>query len=239
MKLYLTGLAAMLFLGFLLLSRQAAAQPTSAAPLVVIAETKEVQVFGIIYPARFNAAQGDEAHYHLLVWQGGQSANALIETPADDLALHDALLTLGARPGDNLTMAAWNQRHDAHSAAPLEKVTGSAIELRISWDGNPTGMPINQAFSHASLQLSDSRLWTLDSRLDWHFGGNRDRWFNRVPLAPRPGCLACLYSCPSGKVSNGALSIHDYVTAPSRFTADTDILPPDGTPVVVTFRVLP
>ena len=235
----LSELSAVLLFCCLLLSRQAAAQPTSVAPLVVNAETKEVQVFGIIYPARFNTAQGDEAHYHLLVWQGGSSTNALIETPADDLALHDALVTLGAQPGDNLTMASWNQRHNAGSAAPLEKVTGSAIDVRLSWDGNPTGMPIDQVFSHASLRPADSRLWTLDSRLDWHFGGNRDRRFNRVPLAPRPGCLACLYSCPSGKVSNGALSIHDYVTAPSRFTANTDILPPDGTPVVVTFRVQP
>src|SRR5713101_1802241 len=176
----LSELSAVLLFCCLLLPRQAAAQPTSVAPLVVSTETKEVQVFGIIYPARFNAAQGDEAHYHLLVWQGGSSTNALIETPADDLALHDALVTLGAQPGDNLTMAAWNQRHNTGSAAPLEKVTGSALDVRLSWESNP-----------------------------------------------------------SGKVSNGALSIHDYVTAPSRFTADTDILPPDGTPVVVTFRVLP
>src|SRR5712692_1720695 len=228
----LNELSAVLLFCCLLLSRQAAAQPTSVAPLVVSIETKEVQVFGIIYPARFNAAQGDEAHYHLLVWQGGSSTNALIETPADDLALHDALVTLGAQPGDNLTMAAWNQRHNTGSAAPLEKVTGSALDVRLSWDGNPAGMPIDQAFRQSAIR-------NPQSAIEWHFGGNRDRWFNRVPLAPRPGCLACLYSCPSGKVSNGALSIHDYVTAPSRFTADTDILPPDGTPVVVTFRVLP
>jgi hypothetical protein len=232
MKRWLTGLSTVLLFCCLSPTRQAAAQPTSAVPLVVSAETKEVQVFGIIYPARFNAAQGDEAHYHLLVWQGGSSANALIETPVDDLALHAALVTLGAQPGNNLTMAAWNQRHNTGSAAPLEKVTGSALDVHLSWEGNPTGMPIDQAFSQVSSLKSQVSI-------DWHFGGNRDRWFNRVPLAPRPGCLACLYSCPSGKVSNGALSIHDYVTAPSRFTANTDILPPDGTPVVVTFRVQP
>ncbi len=228
----LSELSAVLLFCCLLLPRQAAAQPTSVAPLVVSTETKEVQVFGLIYPARFNAAQGDEAHYHLLVWQGGSSTNALIETPADDLALHDALVTLGAQPGDNLTMAAWNQRHNTGSAAPLEKVTGSALDVRLSWESNPTGISIDQAFRQSAIR-------NPQSAIEWHFGGNRDRWFNRVPLAPRPGCLACLYSCPSGKVSNGALSIHDYVTAPSRFTADTDILPPDGTPVVVTFRVLP
>ncbi len=231
MKFVLTVLSVILLCSRLS-NGQAVDSPTLVAPLVVSAATKEVQVFGIIYPARFNAAQGDEAHYHLLVWQGGLSPNALIETPVDDLALHDALFTLGAQPGNNLTMSSWNQRHDAHSVAPLEKVTGSAVDVRLSWDSNPTGLPIDQAFSQVSSLKSQVSI-------DWHFGGNRDRWFNRVPLAPRPGCLACLYSCPSGKVSNGALSIHDYITAPSRFTANTDILPPDGTPVVVTFRVLP
>jgi hypothetical protein len=208
------------------------AAPTATAPLVVVSEAKEVQVFGIIYPARFNAAPGDEAHYHLLVWQGGTSANALIETPADDLALHGALVKLGAQPGDNLTMASWNQRRDAHSTAPLEKVSGSKLEVRISWESNPVGIPVDQAFRQSAIH-------NQQSAIDWRFGGNRDRWFNRIPLASRPGCLVCLYSCPSGKVSNGALSIHDYVVAPSRFVANTDILPPDGTPVTVTFRVQP
>src|SRR5499426_3085243 len=97
-----------LLCGCLVLAQPTGAAPTAATPLVVMSETKQVQVFGIIYPSRFNAAQGDEAHYHLLVWQGGTSANALIETPADDLALHSALVKLGAQPGDNLTMASWN-----------------------------------------------------------------------------------------------------------------------------------
>ncbi len=239
MKHWLIGLSTVLLFCCLSPSRQAAAQPTSAAPLVVSADTKAVQVFGLIYPARFNTAQGDEAHYHLLVWQGGSSTNALIETPADDLALYDALVTLGAQPGDNLTMAAWNQRHNTGSAAPLEKVTGSALDVRLSWESSPTGISIDQAFRQSAIRFGLDLPLATQSAIEWHFGGNRDRWFNRAPLAPRPGCLACLYSCPSGKVSNGALSIHDYVTAPSRFTADTDILPPDGTPVVVTFRVQP
>jgi len=207
-------------------------RPTLVAPLLVVPQTKEVQIFGTIYPARFNAALGDEAHYHLLVWQGGQSANALIETPVDDLAFHDALVALGAHPGDNLDMAAWNERNHAHPPIALAKVTGSPLEARIAWNTKPLGVPVAQVFRQ-SLTPDPQPL------VEWRFGGNRDRWFNLIPLAPRPGCLACLYSCPSGKVSNAALSIHEYVETPSRFRADTTLLPPDGTPVVVTFRVLP
>lgn len=206
---------------------QTVVMPTSDSPLVTVTEKKEVQVFGIISPSRFNAAQGEEAHYHLLVWNGGKSPHALIETPADDLAFHDELLRLGAQPGDNLTMAVWNERHNPQSPAPLTKVTGSTLDVRISWQGNSQGISVGQAFLPSA------------PRLAWRFGGNRERWFNRVPFAPRPGCLLCLYSCPSGKVSNAVLSVHDYVTLPSRFVANTDILPPDGTSVIVTVRVLP
>jgi len=211
---------------------QATTEPTLATPLIVERETKEVRIFGVIYPVRFNTAQGEEAHYHFLVWRGGTSANALIETPADDLAFHDALVTLGAQPGDNLTMASWNERHNTHSPAPLGKVIGASLEIYLAWASNPAGISIDQVFHQSAIR-------SPQSAIEWHFGGNRNRWFNRVPLAPRPGCLACLYSCPSGKVSNGALSIRDYVTTPSRFIANTDILPPDGTPVIVTFRMQP
>ncbi len=239
---YLWG--CMLF--FLLFFQSAFAAPTAEQPLETHTETKEVQIFGVIYPRRFNAAEGEEAHYHLLVWRGGTSANALIETPADDLAFHAALRTLGARPGDNLTMASWNKRHDPDHPAPRKKVAGSPLNIRLSWDDKPSGIPIEQVFRTIQNPTTDSLLQSLAPnlqplapRLQWRFGGNRDRWFNTIPLAPRPGCLACLYSCPSGKVSNGALSIHDYMENPSRFEADLSVLPPDGTPVIVTFRVGP
>ncbi|MGH8008020.1 MAG: hypothetical protein ACREQ3_13555, partial [Candidatus Binatia bacterium] len=122
-------LVTMLFPGCRPNSGQGVAEPTVS--LTVLPETKEVRVSGVIYPTRFNTAQGAEAHYHLLVWQGGTSTHALIETAADDLAFHDALVKLGGQPGDNLTMAAWTERHDAHHPAPQMKVLGSPLEIRI------------------------------------------------------------------------------------------------------------
>ena len=212
----------LIFLCALMESRGIAVLVTSE-PLETSMVTKEVKIFGIIYPERFNSAQGEEAHYHLLVWKGGTSMNALIETPADDLAFHAALALLGAQPGDNLTMASWNKRHDADHSAPSKKVAGSPFNIRLSWEDKPAGIPIEQAFRAVQEPVNDSLLQSpvpssqsLAVRPEWRFGGNRDRLFNKIPFAPRPGCLACLYSCPSGKVSNGALSVHDYVEMPSR-----------------------
>lgn len=210
--------------------RQSADKPTEGMPLLVLAQQKEVHVFGQIFPSRFNAAKGPEAHYHFLVWQGGTSPGTLIETPVDDLDFHAAILSLGAQPGNNLTMAAWTKRHEHKNPAPQQTVTGSQLKVRISWADNPNGLPIEQIFL-------DSGLRTQDAGLNPRFSGNRDRWFNRIPLIPRPGCLMCLYSCPSGKVGNGVLSIADYVDKPQHFHADTDQLPPDGTAVIVTFQL--
>jgi hypothetical protein len=222
---------------------QSADKPTEGMPLLVLTEQKEVHVFGQIFPARFNAAKGPEAQYHFLVWQGGTSPGALIETPVDDLDFHDALLGLGAQPGNNLTMTAWTKRHDHDNPAPRQTITGSQLQVRISWRDKPNGLPIDQVFQHSALRPqpsalnSHSVLSPQSSVLNPRFSGNRDRWFNTIPFVPRPGCLMCLYSCPSGKVGNGVLSIADYVHKPQHFQADTDQLPPDGTAVIVTFQL--
>ena len=217
---------------------RAMSEPTQETPLVVLAETQQLRIYGRIYPTRFNTAQGDEARYHLLTWRGGWSKAALIETPADDLEFYEALISLRAQPGDNLSMAAWTQRSDPDSTAPHEKVQGSKLDVSIAWQGNGagvsgvSGLPIDQVFLQPPVPNPQPPFL-------WHFGGNRDRWFNRIPLMPRPGCLVCLYSCPSGKVSNGSLSIADYMARPQRFRAKTELLPADGTPVTVTVQVRP
>src|SRR5215475_3698962 len=105
-------------IGVLFLSSVALADPTAERPLEANSATKEIKIFGVIYPQRFNDAQGEEVRYHLIVWRGGTSHGALIETTADDLAFHEALVSLGAHPGDNLTMASWNKRHDPENSAP-------------------------------------------------------------------------------------------------------------------------
>ncbi|MBM4259252.1 MAG: hypothetical protein FJ147_25550 [Deltaproteobacteria bacterium] len=225
-------LALVIFCGGMTGVSLALSEPSMEQPILVRADTKEIQIFGRIYAQRFNAAHGEQAHYHFLVWHKGTSPTALIETPVDDLDFHAELAKLGAKPGDNLTMASWTERkHDDH-AAPQEKVTGSEIVIRVAWKEKPEGVPVADVFSSTSPA-------DLQPVASWRFGGNLDRPFNKNPLGPRPGCLVCLYSCPSGKVSNGALSIHAYVASPSRFVANTALLPPDGTPVILTFQIVP
>ena len=229
-KFYVVFLSGVCLLGGSTSLARASQPATMETPLVISPESKQVTLYGVIYPGRFNRAAGDEAHYHLLTWKGGHSKNALIETPVDDLAFHDALIKIGGQPGNTLSMKAWTQRTDPDNPASQQKAKGSRFAAFLSWQNGPKRLPIHHVFrSSASGPQSPA----------WRFEGNRDRWFNHMPFALRPGCLVCLYSCPSGKLSNGRLSIADYMTRPGRFQIDAERLPPDNTPVQVTFDLLP
>ncbi len=229
-KFYAACLSVVCFLGDNVSLARARQPATMATPLVISSESKQVTLYGVIYPSRFNRAEGDEAHYHLLTWKDGHSKNALIETPVDDLAFHDALIKIGGQPGNTLSMKAWTQRTDPDNPASQQKARGSRFAVFLSWQDEPKRLPIHHIFR---LSPSDPQPPA------WSFEGNRDRWFNHVPFALRPGCLVCLYSCPSGKLSNSRLSIADYMTQPRRFQIDAEKLPPDNTPVQVTFDLLP
>lgn len=219
---------------------------SATAPLLISAKERRVSVYGVIYPDRFNRAQSRQAQYHVLTWKGGYSDASLIETPVDDIVFHDALVEIGARPGNTLPIEAWTQRSQPNSPAPRQKVTGSHLAVFVSWRERPRQVGLQNSLQtvplQAVLRAVSSGAGQEDNGLPpaaWTFGGNRDRWWNQLPVGPRPGCILCLYSCPSGKVSNRALSIADYVVHTARFRATTERLPPDGTPVGVHFDLAP
>ncbi len=205
------------------------ALPLAEPPLVVDEAKREVRVYGRIFPHRFNEARGGDARFHLLAWKEGTSGSkALVETPVDDRDFYEALLQIGAEPGNNLSWSSWAQRHLAGSPAPERKVEGSPLLLTLFWEGSSPGLPLHRAFRHKGEQ-----------DLFFRFGGNRRTESFWLLWARRPGCLVCLYSCPVGKVSNAKLAIRDYMEQPERFWANTDVLPPDGTSVMLSFRLPP
>lgn len=202
--------------------------------LELVRDGGPLRISGLIYPNRFNLRTHEGARYHLITWNGGTSDGALIETEVDDLDFHDALIELGALPGNNLSMQSWEQRNDRNSISPEKRLEGSALSLKLEWAGGVL-FPMEDAFR--KVRVTEEAATGL-SEITWTFGGNRDRWFNNIPFSPRPGCLVCLYSCPSGKVGNGELSVAEYERYPTRFEVDTAKLPADGTEVTVVFEVV-
>ena len=191
-------------------------------PLQVDSKAEEVRLLAELQPAAFSGGWlKSTPNYHAVVWKGGGAAGeALLASYADDASFHDAMVAIGAVPGNNLTMAAWNDRKDPKSSAPDTRVKGASVDVLVWWDGLSSPLPL------AGL-LTDS----AGKGVDMRFGGNK-------ALIPEwhSGCIACLYSCPGGKVSNHAYTIRDYVKGTTKFSVNEDLVPKDKRQAVVIFR---
>ncbi|HEY8022719.1 MAG TPA: YdjY domain-containing protein [Thermoanaerobaculia bacterium] len=165
--------------------------------------------------------------YHAVVWRGGGAAHAaLFRADVTDVQVLDALEALGAKPGDALGMATWDERKDAASKAPDQVIAGPPVEVLVRLPGRPRPVPL------ADL-LEDRGALNGAASLELRLGGHRaniPRWHS--------GCIVCLYSCPGSKLGNTRYTVRDYLKDETRFRARTDLLPPDGTKVGIVVRLL-
>lgn len=132
----------------------------------------------VSFLAELNPAMAGETLQHFAVFRGGEYASkALLQGYVTLRDLFDALLSLGFRPGENMTMQNWD----------TTRVEGDALRISVWFDGAPQSMDISQL-------VTDPKGRGIDMR----FGGN-------LKMATKPdasGCLICLFSCPMGIVSN-------------------------------------
>jgi hypothetical protein len=161
--------------------------------------------------------------YHLIVWKDGKAAMAaLFRAEVTDTQVLDALERLGARPGDALGMATWDERKDAQSKAPDQVIAGPPVEILIRVPGRPEPLTLDQILEDPGGRGFDMR-----------FGGHRaniPKW--------KSGCVVCLYSCPGSKVGNARYTVRDWVKGTTRFRVRKGApLPADGERVNVIFRL--
>jgi len=160
--------------------------------------------------------------YHLIVWKDGRAAHAaLFQAEVTDVQLLNALEALGAKPGNNLPMAAWDERDDPKSKAPDLIIAGPTIDVFVRLPGRGAPIPLGQI-------LEDKEGKGLEMRL----GGNRaniPKW--------KSGCIACLYSCPGSKLGNARATVRDYTRNPDRYHVRPGVLPEDGTKVTIVLRL--
>jgi hypothetical protein len=191
-------------------------------PLEVDTTAGEVRIVAELQPERFSGGWlPSTPHYHAVVWKGGgASSEALIASPVSDADFYTAMVAIGAIPGNNLIMAAWNDRKNPSARAPDQRVEGTRVDVFVWWEGLAAPLPLKEL--------------VLDSAgrgIDMRFGGNK-------ALIPEwhSGCIACLYSCPGGKVSNHAYTIRDYVKGTTRFTVNWSKVPKGTRQALVIFR---
>jgi hypothetical protein len=208
------------FLGVVLVSPACRGQQGPPGKLIV-RRPDEIE-----FTATVNAKAFDSSWmmpgYHALVWRGGRMAHAaLLEADVTDRQVIEALEGLGAKPGNNLPMEAWEERKNPKDPAPDTVIAGAAVEVLL-------GLPSRTDLIPLASVLTDSAGRGLQMR----FGGNA----GNIPKW-KSGCIVCLYSCPGSKVGNARYTVRDYEKGVTRFRARPGVLPPDGTPIRVVLRL--
>lgn len=183
---------------------------------------REIEFPAVVTRGSFEREIPGMPGYHLIVWKGGRvSMAALFRAEVTDVQVIDALEKLGARPGNALSMAAWEERKDPSSTAPDKVIEGPPVEILVRVPGREKPLTLPEILEDPGGRGFDMR-----------FGGHRaniPKW--------KSGCVVCLYSCPGSKVGNARYTVRDYVNERTRFRVREGVLPEDGTRVRIVFRL--
>ena len=207
--------------------------PTSNNPIVIDIEAKEIRI-----AARVQAKYYNEPTWHGVVWKDGKAGKrAIFQAYISDRVFHEALVFLGAEPADNLKLPGYPEIKDPgklwgdYQKIPEyagQYVQGPELEVFVTWKGAPRTYRLEEVLNDPEGEKGKG--------VEVRFGGNYDY----IEIFGS-GCLTCLYSCPGGKTSNARYNAADFArhkeAGVAGFTGKKEILPPDGTDVVITYRL--
>lgn len=183
--------------------------PTPDNPIVADIDNGEVRI-----AAKLNRAWCDTASFHnCCVYKNGLKADqAVFHAHCKPEDFYDALIDVGADPGTDLG-------DDPDTSAV---VNGSRLEFTIRWDGSPTAYTLSEI-------IEDS----LGRGFEVRMGNSRER-----AVQTNMGCIFCYTSCHIGITSNAKYTIGDKLNRISQFKANGNLLPADGTELILTFKLL-
>jgi len=185
--------------------------PTKENPLIIDEREKKVLVYTEVH--EMNVHQYN-VHWGVVFKGGKFQDRAILRAYANQLDFHDALLKIGAKPGNNLTKDTIGKT-----------VAGSTLEVKATWPG-----------LGRELSLSDIFEDTGGRGFNIKFGGNR-----KASQEQQTGCITCLESCWISITSNANYpqtgSIKRFINPNSRFRGKANVLPPDGNPVILIYSV--
>ena len=177
-------------------------------PIVVDKEAGTVTVL-----SQVNGKYLTEGTRHASVFkEGSNGAKSVFTSYGNHEDFYNALVEIGAEPGDNMTP----------DNAATTHVEGTPIDMKITWDGADKAYDVNEV-------INDSN----GKEIAFKFGGNHDR-----SIEKHTGCLTCLDSCPVGIISNSAYTYGAVEnTKEVEFTGNKDVLPEDGTYVATVYSI--
>lgn len=183
--------------------------PTEENPIVV--SDGEVR-----YLAEVNEVFFTEPTRHGVVFKDGSNGEkSILRGLGDEKEFYQAMLDAGFTAGDNLTAEDMKAPEGEGKA-----VEGDALDITVCWEGQEE-IPFQDI-----VVCSEG-----DYDSDYRFGGN-------LASAEKnnTGCVVCLDSCATGITSDATWVTGTTNNHPDLFTANSEVLPSDGTRVVVIFR---
>lgn len=185
--------------------------PTKTNPLVIDGKGKRVLIYTEVN--EMNVHQSN-VHWGIVFKDGKFQDRAILRAYANQLDFYDALIKIGAKPGNNLTKDTIGKY-----------VKGDLLEVRATWPGLGKELTLNEIFSDQAGKGFQIR-----------FGGNR-----KASEEQNTGCITCLESCWISISSNAHYpqtgAIKRFLDPNSRFQGRADVLPGEGKPVIVMYRV--
>lgn len=184
--------------------------PTRENPIIVDKQGKRVLIYTEVN--EMNVHQPN-VHWGVVFKDGRFQDRAILRSWANHLAFHDALLAIGAKPGNNLSKETIGKH-----------VEGDLLDVTATWPGLKKELRLNEIFSESGGKGFKIR-----------FGGNR-----KASSEQNTGCITCLESCWIAISSNSAYpqtgSIKRFINPNAKFQGKASILPKDGQPVVLIYR---
>ena len=185
--------------------------PTKENPLVIDEKGKRVLIYTEVN--EMNVHQWN-VHWGVVFKDGKFQDRAILRAYPNQLDFHDALIKIGAKPGNNL-----NKDTIGHY------VEGETLDVKATWPGLGKELSLNEIFV-------DEKGKSFNIR----FGGNR-----KASEEQKTGCITCLESCWISISSNANYPqtgpIKRFLNPNSHFRGRADVLPGDGKPVILIYRV--
>ena len=185
--------------------------PTKENPLMIDEKGKRVLIYTEVH--EMNVHQSN-VHWGVVFKDGKFQDRAILRAYSNHLAFHDALLKIGAKPGNTLTKDTIGKY-----------VEGDTLEVKATWPGLGKELSLNEIFVDEK-----GKPFTIK------FGGNR-----KASEEKNTGCITCLESCWISISSNANYpqtgSIKRFLSPNSHFKGNANILPEDGKPVILIYKV--
>jgi hypothetical protein len=186
--------------------------PTKENPLLIDTVGKRVLIYAEVNEKNLHETN---PHWGIVFKDGKYGDKAILKAYAHHLAFYDALVQIGAKPGNNLSKDVLDV-----------SVAGDLFEVTATWSG-----------LGKELKLSDIFYDETGKGFEIRFGGNRN-----ASEEHNTGCITCLESCWISIASNAKypnISTAKRVIAPnSRFKGKENVLPGGDKPVILIYHLV-